>query len=282
MGKRQKNKPVGEQKFARWQKEIVRILWISFFVAAAFNTHRESFGPLEWLLLVSAGAFNIWCMSNPLGGPKIILDEPGKLKGEFARRPNWYLMVLGFVLFMGGLAGLVRMIDDLRRGYADIGFVLNDIAVFTIEYTKAVLGFLDYDMTSTRMYALMVLLPIGALLLFFNAVPLLSSTTRFQVEGGRVRYRYKGAWHPLEPLNYRKAYADGTNIVFTEPVTAASPTIQLPQERVFSQVHDTRVKDTVLARYFLELVKEAGFTVTVPEDELKSKWAWDAVRDPAS
>jgi len=245
-----------------WQRALRWAAWLSFLGLAIANSQRASFSPVEWLALIAAIAISIWCMAQPLGGPKVELTEPGHLLGAFVSRTNWALLIIGALLTVAGVGGAGAAIYDVSTGRADVGDVSKDIAIFAEGWTVELIApTYDAELEKTHAYALFILIIPGLLLLFFNLTPLLKRGSEFQVHAdGSVSVRRADSWEPLLEYQYATVTADGDSIEFTPPPDGP-PAVVLPQDRVFSREYGVRLPDKVSAEFFRTLLAKRGFDV---------------------
>src|SRR5262245_30915188 len=111
------------------------------------------------------------------------------------------------------------------------------------------------------MYALMILLPIGLLMLWFNLLPVLWRGQAFRIEAdGSLRVWRAGVWVAVNPKDYAIATADGITIEFRDGDNGLPPVV-LPQRRVYSGDLGTRVAARVLGAAMRQRVSAAGMTV---------------------
>jgi hypothetical protein len=282
---RERAEKYAEQKLAGWQRKLIWAVWLAFLGLAALDSARDSFSGREFLAMFAAVGVTVWCVRQPRGGAKVEWEKPEQLEGEFSVRTNWALVLTGAILTLGGVAGGMRIIDDLRRGFATMGAVLEDMGVFLIKLFESL--YLDPIYTEvtegSRMYILVFLLIPGGLLLFFSLWPFWHRGVPFHLEGGDLYVWREGAWQGVEARSYRVVRANGTNVFFDEPEGDVQR-IELAQERVFSEELGTQVPDYVLAAYFREYVKKRGFRIVSEPPAgtpVKKQSSWRAERGNA-
>lgn len=252
----------GERRLAGWQRAVRWVLWLTFLGLAIWQSQSVTFSGPEWVVLIAAIAFSIWCMAKPLGGPKVTLSEPAHLLGTFESRPSWAMLLIGTLLTVGGIAGAGAAIYDMAAGRASFGDVVRDIAIF-IEgwFAEVFVKFYDAELENTHAYALFLLIVPGLLMVAINLTPLRKRGTRFRVEpDGSLRIQQRDAWEPLPEYRYPTVTADGAAVTFTAPAGGAA-TITLPQARVFCVENGARLKASVGAAFFSELLRTRGFDV---------------------
>jgi hypothetical protein len=262
-GTRQQAEETNERRLTRWQRALRWVLWLAFLGMAVYHSQTVRFSGAEWLLLVIAIGFSIWCMARPLGGPKVELTKPEHLLGTFASRTSWGLVLIGALLTVGGIAGAGTAVYDLASGRAGFGDVLHDIAIFVEGWiAELVAGYrYDADLEHTHAYALFLLLVPGTILLWLNLIPLLNRGSNLQVEAdGSAMYRRGDGWEPLLEYQYSTVSADGTTIKFTPPQDGP-PVVVLPQARVFCDENGARLKAELSAEFFTTLLGGRGFEV---------------------
>ena len=216
--------------------------WLGFLGLAIWKSQSVSFSGLEFLALAAAIGITIFCVAKPLGGPKVDLSEPAHMLGDYVSRTNWALVLIGAILTVGGVAATMAIVYDMSTGRAGFGDVARDIGVF-IEgwFTELFLGgFYDAELEKTHAYALVILLPPGLLLLWYNLTPFFKRGTEFRVEpDGSVAVRAGATWPALLEYEFSDVTADGTTIEFKPP--QGPTTLVLPQQRVFSRAHGVRL-----------------------------------------
>jgi hypothetical protein len=269
----------GPRLLAGWQRALLWAVWLG--VVAVLWAHTDD-GSLSWTeagVLAAAIAVTVLTCRYAAGGPKVVVKDPARLTGPFASRPSWPWILGSAGVTLGGLAGAVRIGHDLATGFATVGDVLSDIGVFVVEWFKerASSG-LSGDVTRTRMYALVVLLPIGLLMLWYNLLPVLWRGQRFRVEAdGGLRVWRSGAWAAVSPRDYATVVADGVTIEFRDG-DRELPAVVLPQWRVYSEDLGTRVEAHVLGAAVRRRVEAAGLRVEAPTAGRAAETAWVARR----
>ena len=252
-----------ERRLAGWQRAVRWVLWLTFLGLAVWKSQTVAFSALEWVALIAAVAFSIWCMARPLGGPKVELTKPAHVLGTFHSRASWGLLLIGALVLLAGVAGAGAACYDMATGRATFGDVVYDIGIF-IEgwFAQVITGYTyDAELEKTHAYALFVLIVPGLIMLWINAIPLLNRGSEFRVEtDGSVQVHRRDGWEPLLEHRYPGAVADGTVIRFT-PAPDGSAATALPQHRVFCRENGARLKSDLSAEYFAELLTRRGFTV---------------------
>jgi hypothetical protein len=264
-GRPNRSRAGGPRLLAGWQRVLLWAVWLG--VVAVLWAHTDD-GSLRWTevgVLAAAVAVTVLISRHAAGGPKVVVKDPAQLAGPFASRPSWPWILGSAGVTLGGLAGAVRIGHDLATGFATVGDVVSDIGVFILEWFKerASSG-LAGDVTHTRMYALVALLPIGLLMLWYNLLPVLWRGQRFRVEpDGSLRVRQSAAWATVNPRDYATVVADGVTIEFRDG-DRGLPAVVLPQRRVYSGDLGTRVEAHVLGSAVRRRVEAAGLRVEAP------------------
>lgn len=259
---RQAPEPTSERRPAGWQRAVRWVLWLTFLGLAIWKSQNVGFGGLEFTALAAAVAFSIWCTARPLGGPKVEFTEPSHLLGTFESRTSWAMLLIGTLLTIGGVAGAGAAIYDMATGRASFGDVLRDIAIFVEGWiAEMFVPLYDAELEKTHAYALFLLIVPGLLMVAINLTPLTKRGTAFRVEAdGSVLVRPRDSWDPLLEYQYSAVTADGRTVAFTPP--AGGPqAIELPQARVFCRENGARLKASLSAAFFAELLATRGFDV---------------------
>ncbi|WP_146220975.1 hypothetical protein [Mycolicibacterium moriokaense] len=220
-GARQQPEDTVERRIKWWQRALRWVAWLTFLGLAVCNTQSVYFSPLEWLALIAAIGFSIWCMAKPMGGPKVELSEPSHLLGKFVSRTSWGLTLFGAILTVGGVAGAGAAIYDMSTGRATLGDVFKDIGIFIEGWIAELIApTYDAELEKTHAYALFLLLIPGVLLVWYNLIPFFKRGKEFQVHpDGSVSVRRGDSWEPLMEYQYSTVTADGTTIDFAPPAT---------------------------------------------------------------
>lgn len=268
-------KSVRPRLLAGWQRAMIWILWLVFFGLCIASSDRGKFSFREFLTLAAAVAVTFWCLNNPLGIDRVEITSPASMRGEFRSRTNWELVLLGAALLLVGVAATCKILHDLRYGLTTVVGVFADFALFFLEmFLEQVTRGTEGDVTESKLYILIVFLPIGLLVLWYNLLPLIYRGRPFAVSAdGQLSVWLGGSWQPLRLADYRRISADGVTIQFSEP-TRGKPVLTLPQERVFSRTLGTRVNARVLADFFRQRLENAGFQV-VPKPEETGSAHWE-------
>lgn len=259
---RQAPEKTSERRLAGWQRAVRWVLWLTFLGLAIWQSQSVSFSGPEWVVLIAAIAFSIWCMAKPLGGPKVQLTKPSHLLGTFESRPSWAMLLIGTLLTIGGVAGAGAAIYDMATGRASFGDVLRDIAIF-IEgwFAEVIFKFYDAELENTHAYALFLLIIPGLIMVAVNLTPVLKRGRRFRVEpDGSLMVGARDGWEPLLEYQYPSVVADGATVTFTSG-PGGPPAVTLPQARVFCVENGARLKATLSAAFFAELLRARGFDV---------------------
>lgn len=247
---------------AGWQRAVRWVLWLTFLGLAIWQSQNVGFSGVEWAALVAALAFSVWCMARPLGGPKVEFTETSHLLGTFESRTSWAMLLIGVLLTVGGVAGAGAASYDMATGRASPVDVLRDIAIFIEGWiAEMILGFYDAELENTHAYALFLLIIPGLLMVAVNLSPLLKRGSAFRVENdGSVLVRSRASWDALLEYQYSTVVADGRTIAFT-PTADGPAAVELPQARVFCTENGARLKPTLSAAFFTELLTNRGFDV---------------------
>lgn len=259
---RQAPENTSERRLAGWQRAVRWVLWLTFLGLAIWQSQSVSFSGPEWVVLIAAIVFSIWCMARPLGGPKVQLTKPSHLLGTFESRPSWAMLLIGTLLTVGGVAGAGAAIYDMVTGRASFGDVLRDIAIF-IEgwFAEVIFKFYDAELENTHAYALFLLIIPGLIMVAVNLTPVLKRGKRFRVEpDGSLMVGARDGWEPLLEYQYASVVADGATVTFAHP-PGGPPAVTLPQARVFCVENGARLKATLSATFFAELLSARGFEV---------------------
>lgn len=272
-GRRQPS--VGNQ-LAGWQKALIWVVWLGVLALIIKNTDKDSLGGLEFLAIIAGIGITVWMRKIPKGPPNIIIEKSKNVKGVFESRTNWALVFVAAGLTLGGVAMTMKLRHDITNGISTWKDVFDDIVHYFIqELIQRLTGGLDGDVTRTKLYIMVVLLPIGLLMLWFTLVPLMHRGRRFRVEDGTLSVEKDGGWQPVQPKDYPFADADGLNINLRK-TQSDQPEIVLPISRVYSRDIGTRVQTKVLVKYFREYFENQGFTVKSDSKEGMVETAWNA------
>jgi hypothetical protein len=268
----------GPQRLADWQRRSLWIVWLAVLALLIAGTDTGSLSFAEFAAIVAAIAITVWNCRNPRGGPKKFIDQPADLRGEFESRTNWPLVFLALGVTLGGLAGGMKIIHDVSSGLTTIGGVFEDMAMFFLEWFKERLSSgVHGDVTTTKMYTLVLILPIGLLMLLVLSPPFLFRGTRFRIDdNGSIHFHHRGEWNPLHLEDYVEATADAFTIEFKR-AGDPTPSVIFPQARVFSVQRGTRVEGKVLAAFFRERLEADGYTLE-PSDPTETPSHWRARR----
>lgn len=247
---------------APWQRALLWLVWLGAFVVVWLNTDRDSLGLKEVAALAAAIGVTVWVKWHPAGGPAVEITDPNDLRGEFVSRPSWAWLLVGVWLCLGGIAFGVRLVRDLSSGLATPYDVLVDVVRFFTEWiTERLSGGVHGDVTNTRLYVMVVLLPMGLMILLFQLPALLWRGRRFRVDDdGSLHAFVGGTWEPLRVKAYGRIVGDGITIDFREEASGR-PDVSLPQMRVYSALRGTRVSPRVLAGLIRQKAAAAGMEV---------------------
>ena len=265
---RQQPEETNERRLTGWQRALRWVLWLTFLGVAVWKSQTVRFSGLEWIALLAAIAFSIWCMAKPLGGPKVELTKPAHLLGTFASKTSWAMLLIGTLLTVGGVAAGGAAVYDMATGRATFGDVLRDVGIFIEGWFMQVITNFTYDaeLENTHAYALFLLVLPGAIMVWVNLIPLLKRGSEFRVEAdGSVMVRQRDSWEPLLEYQYSAVSTDGTTITFIpppEPTPVASPAVTLPHARVFCRENGAQLKRELSAEFFTELLSVRAFEVT--------------------
>ncbi len=266
---------------ATWQRSVLWGMWLGILCLLWRNTSGSGFTFMEFIALAGGTALTVWMCRHPMGGLKEHVEEPSQMRGCFESRVNWAMVIFSAHIFLLGVGVAGKMIYDLRHGLTTIGGIFEDFGMFFIESMKIALsGGTSGDVTHTRLYTLIIALPVGAFLLWYNLHPWLHRGLRFRVgPSGMVEVNKGDLWLPLNPAEYHEVAADTFNIVFksSEGVEA----LVLPQGRVFSVDKGTRVKARVAAAFFREWLASRGFDILPWSPGMPIGERWLARRKPA-
>lgn len=264
---RQQPERTGERRLTGWQRAVRWILWLTFLALAVWNSQNVQFSGVEWVALIAAIGFSIWCMAKPLGGPKVALTKPAHLLGTFRSRTSWGLLLIASLLTIAGVAGAGAAVHDLATGRASIGDVLRDIAIFVEGwFLEIVFKTYDAELEKTHAYALLLCLIPGLIMLWINLIPLFRRGTPFRVAAdGSVLFRRRDTWDPLLEYQYATVTADGATVSF-DGGTDGAPPVTLPQVRVFCDENGARLKPRVSAEFFGGRLATRGFAVEATTD----------------
>lgn len=258
-------------------------MWLAILVLLWQNTSGEGFTFKEFLAMAAGVGITVWNCKHPVGRPKIYITAAEEMRGRFESRTNWGLVILAAHITLLGIAVAGKIVYDLTHGLISVGGIFEDIAMFFLEWLKILLSAgTAGDVTSTRLYALIVALPIGPLMLFFVLVPWIFRGIPFRVEPGDfVEVRRDGKWQLLNEHEFSAVVADAINIGFYENESDAAPTVNLPMSRVYSSELGTRVKGSVIAEYFRLRLEKAGYSVQPRKGTASMRESWTA-RNAAS
>lgn len=260
---------------ASWQRALLWGTWAGVVAVLWQNTHNTAMGFREFCALAAGIAITVWTCKHPKGIKKVIIEVPSEMRGRFESRTNWPVVLLAAFCSLVGLSMCIILTRDSRNGLTSFGGVLEDFAmVFVISLEIALSGGTSGDVTDTKLYILIFMLPIGLLWVFLALVPWMFRGMPFRVEpGGLVEVRRDGRWQLLHAEEFPVVVADGINVEFRESRNGAA-VIRLPQGRVYCAELGTPVKETVIATFFKEWLEKRGFTIEPwePGASMHRKW----------
>jgi len=256
-------------------------MWLSVLALLWQNTSGEGFTFVEFLAMAVGTGVTVWMCKHPMGKPKVYIDEPAQMRGRFESRTNWALVILAAHITLLGVGVAGKIVYDLNHGLTTVGGIFEDFAMFFIESLKIALsGGAEGDVTHTKLYTLIVALPIGPFMLMIVLMPWTHRGVPFRVEPGDVlEARRDGKWQILNEHEFPQVVANAINIDFYTDASDEKPTASLPLSRVYSCELGTRVKGQVIAEYFRLRLEKLGYTVK-PRDGARSMLEnWVAMRD---
>lgn len=269
----------GPRLLAGWQRVLLWAVWLGFLIIVWNNSKYGALGWTEAGVLVAAIAFTVWCCRYRYGKPKVVIREPARMIGEFASRPSWPWLVLSAFVTLAGLAMTIKVTRDLHYGLTTISGVFVDFVDFFYEWWVELASRGRHgDVTHTRLYILVFLLPIGLCMLWYNLLPMIYRGRAFRIRGNNsVEVNHLGDWVPLNVRDSVTVAADGFAITFKD--ARGSATVTLPQWRVYSRDYDTPVAQHVIAAFFRQQLEANGFRVETREPGRKLETAWVATRN---
>jgi hypothetical protein len=263
---------------AGWQRALLWAVWLGFVVVLWNNSQYGALGWTEAGVLAGAIAITVWCSWHRFGKPRIIIREPAQMVGEFASRVSWPWLLFSVFVMLGGVAMTIKVTRDLHYGFTTISGVVVDIIDFFYEWWLEIASRGRHgDVTHTRLYILIVLLPIGLGMLWYNLLPILYRGRAFRVEErGSLQFNRRGDWVATNVRDFASASADGFTITFKD--ASDKSLLTLPQWRVYSREHDTPVAQHVIAAFFRKHLESNSFHVETRESGRKLETAWIATR----
>jgi hypothetical protein len=281
MGRKRRQKNNGPPEIPRllagWQRALLWAVWLGFVVVLWNNSQYGALGWSEAGALAAAIAITVWCCWHRYGRPKLIIREPAQMIGEFVSRSSWPWLLFSAFVTLGGIAMSIRVTRDLYYGFTTIAAVVVDFIDFFYEWwLEAASRGRHGDVTHTKLYILICLLPIGLCMLWYNLLPLLYRGRPFRVGGGSLHVNRQGQWAPLSVSDFASVTADGLTLTFKD--RQGSTVATLPQWRVYSREHDTPVAQHVVAAFFRRHLESHGFRVETREPGRKLETAWNAIR----
>jgi hypothetical protein len=268
---------------AIWQRFFLWAMWLAILALLWRNTSGEGFTFLEFLAMAAGTGITVWMCKHPTGRPKVYIVEAAEMRGRFESRTNWALVILAAHITLLGIAVAGKIVYDLSHGLTTVGGIFEDIAMFFLESLKITLSRgTAGDVTNTKLYTLIVALPIGPLMLMVVLVPWTHRGVPFRVEpGDLVEVRRDGKWQMLNVRDFPRVVANALNISFYADDESEEPVLQLPLSRVYSAELGTRVKAPVIAGYFRLRLEKEGYSVKPREGRPTTHESWVAQR-PAS
>jgi hypothetical protein len=266
---------------ATWQRSFLWAMWLAVLALLWQNTSGEGFTFVEFVAMVAATGITVWICKHPMGRPRVYIEEAAQMRGRFESRTNWALVILAAHLTLLGIAVAGKIVYDLNHGLTTVGGIFEDIAMFFLEWLKIILsGGTSGDVTHTKLYTLIIALPIGPFMLMMVLVPWTYRGVPFRVEPGDIlEVRRDGKWQILSEHEFRKAVADAITIDFYADAADKTPALSLPLSRVYSCELGTRVKARVIAGYFRLRLEKSGYAVKPREGRSSTAESWVAQRD---
>jgi hypothetical protein len=277
MARKQLRQSEPPRLLAGWQRSLLWAVWLGLVVILWNNSQSGALGWTEAGVLTATIAITVWCCGHRFGKPKIVIREPDQMVGEFASRPSWPWLLFSAFVTLGGVAMSIKVARDLHYGFTTISGVFVDSIDFFYEWWLETTSRGRHgDVTHTRLYILVILLPIGLCMLWYNLLPILYRGRAFRAGNGLVQVTRQGEWLPLNVRDFASATADG--FIFTFLDAQGSAAVTLPQWRVYSQEHDTPVAQHVIAAFFRRQLGSNGFRVETRDPGRKLETAWVATR----
>lgn len=258
-----KGKPAPEPRLlAAWQRAILWGMWMGILYLLWQNTSGEGFTFKEFVAMGVGVGVTVWLCRHPAGRPKVYIEEAGEMRGTFESRVNWAMVIFSAHITLLGVGVAGKIVYDLSYGLTTVGGIFEDFAMFFIESVKIALsGGTSGDVTHTKLYTLIIALPVGPLMLYFFLLPWKNAGLPFRVYSGNVvEVRDHGVWKPLDELRHPTVKADAFNIEFSGSDEGVTP-VKLPQCRVFSVDLGTRVDARVIAEFFRKRLEHQGYVI---------------------
>lgn len=257
---------------APWQRLLLWVAWLGVVALIFANSDRGSFTWKEAGAIAAAIALTVFLNTHPSGRVRMDWDsDAAKLHGEFFISPNWAMILLSAFVLLGGIAMCFKIAND-RPTFSE--FMADIVEFFRQWMIEKLTGGRRGDVTHSRLYILIVLIPIGGLMLWYNLRSYFwKSVNAFRIEehGRLISVRRGDAWEPIDLSTYQTVSANGSTIVFK----GASGELILPQDRVWGRALEQLVPDKVIGKFFEEQLKQHGFVVTLATNHVGE---WNAVR----
>jgi hypothetical protein len=265
---------------ATWQRSFLWGMWLGVLALLWQNTSGEGFTFVEFLAMAAATGITVWICKHPMGRPKVYIDTPAEMRGRFESRTNWALVILAAHITLLGIGVAGKIVYDLNHGLTTVGGIFEDIAMFFLECLKIALsGGAEGDVTHTKLYTLIIALPIGPFMLMLVLVPWTYRGVPFRVEPGDIlEVRRDGKWQILNEHEFPHVVANAINIDFYANANDVKPALSLPLSRVYSCELGTRVKARVIAEYFRLRLERLGYSVKAREGRSSTAENWVAQR----
>ena len=171
----------------------------------------------------------------------------------------------------------VKLAVDLQQGFTTIGGALVDVVETLRQWAREVMSSGRFgDVTRTRLYILVGLVPLGLVMLWYHLLPWRLRGLRFRLEEGGASICRGAEWVTLDERDYSEIRATGFAIEFKKDANAP-PDVVLPQWRVYSRALDAPALDHLLAKYFRVRLEKLGFALT-SEDGARLQRQWVARR----
>lgn len=266
---------------ATWQRSFLWAMWLAVLALLWQNTSGEGFTLVEFLAMAAATGTTVWICKHPMGRPKVYIENPADMRGHFESRTNWALVILAAHITLLGIGVAGKIVCDLNHGLTTVGGIFEDIAMFFIESLKIALsGGASGDVTHTKLYTLIIALPIGPFMLMMVLVPWTYRGVPFRIEPGDIlEVRRDGKWQILDEHEFSQVVADAITIDFYADAGDKTPALSLPLSRVYSCELRTRVKARVIAGYFRLRLEKRGYALKPREGRSSMAESWVALRE---
>jgi hypothetical protein len=253
-------------------------MWLAILVLLWQNTSGEGFTFIEFLAMAAGTGITVWICKHPMGKPTVYIEEASQMLGRFESRTNWALVILAAHITLLGIGVTGKIVYDLSHRLTTVGGIFEDIAMFFLESLKILLSSgTSGDVTHTKLYTLIVALPIGPIMLMVVLVPWMHRGLPFRVEPrDMLEVRCDGKWQLLNEREFPHVVANALNINFYADAADDAPTLSLPLSRVYSCELGTRVKAAVIAEYFRLRLEQLGYSVKPREGRSSMVENWVA------